>query len=102
MADDTPTVEHAKHDLIAVVNPAHGVTAERVLLNIDALIAAVRAEARQDADDRWRHQLARHTLTDTDVDTFLAACENQQPDPERVERIRQLFQQKLTRWQDRP
>ena len=52
---------------------------------IDALIAAVRAET-----------LAEYTLTDSDVDKFLEACEKP-IDPERVERIRKLFNDKLKR-----
>lgn len=37
------SVEQAKHNLIAFVDPVDGVTAQRVLMAIDALIAAVRA-----------------------------------------------------------
>lgn len=39
------SVEQAKHNLIAFIDPADGVTAQRVLMSIDALIAAVSRSA---------------------------------------------------------
>ena len=78
MADDTLTVEQARQRLETAVW-----VGDDVAEPIDALIAAVRAET-----------LAEYTLTDSDVDKFLAACEAP-VDPARVERIRKLFLQKL-------
>jgi len=83
MADDTVQATRQRlldaiHDVEAM--PTGDASWEQ---EIDALIAAVRAET-----------LAEYTLTDSDVDKFLEACEAP-VDPERVERIRKLFNEKL-------